>query len=68
MPASNHDRNKQSVSFANLASSPHCNLTALTLPLRPSRLAFAIYGWGWQTDVRGINFCNRSNLVGLDEV
>ena len=31
-------------------------MTAVTFPLRPPRLAFAICGWRWQNDVREIKY------------
>ena len=30
-------------------------MTAVTFPLRPPRLAFAICGWRWQNDLHEIN-------------
>ena len=31
-------------------------MTAVTFPLRPPRLAFAICGWRWQNDVHEIKY------------
>ena len=31
-------------------------MTAVTFPLRPPRLAFAICGWRWKNDVREIKY------------
>ena len=31
-------------------------MTAVTFPLRPPRLAFAICGWRWQNDVYEIKY------------
>ena len=34
-------------------------MTAVTFPLRPPRLAFAICGWRWQNDVHEIKYSVR---------
>ena len=34
-------------------------MTAVTFPLRPPRLAFAICGWRWQNDVFEIKYSVR---------
>ena len=42
-------------------------MTAVTFPLRPPRLAFAICGWRWQNDVHEIKYsvCSSSgNMFG----
>ena len=31
-------------------------MTAVTFPLRPPRLAFAICGWRWQNDLHEIKY------------
>ena len=38
-------------------------MTAVTFPLRPPRLAFAICGWRWQNDVHEIKYsvCVKKN-------
>ena len=35
-------------------------MTAVTFPLRPPRLAFAICGWRWQNDLHEIKYKVRS--------
>ena len=49
-------------------------MTAVTFPLRPPRLAFAICGWRWQNDVHEIKYrvcvcvCVKNSLKTLFNV
>ena len=40
-------------------------MTAVTFPLRPPRLAFAICGWRWQNDVHEIKYsvCEKKKVM-----
>ena len=38
-------------------------MTAVTFPLRPPSLAFAIFGWRWQNDVHEIKYSVVGNKI-----
>ena len=42
--------------FRNILNTILSVMTAVTFPLRPSHLAFAICGWRWQNDVYEIKY------------